>query len=368
MDIFVLDSGFNQIGIVDIFESFIWTERYAKPGDFELQVPRTKENLNLLKKDNWLEILDSKKTMCIETIEPDMNDGSKLLIKGRSLESILERRVHATVAYLPVRMNNICYQLAQDNFINPVNTNRKISNFTWVNATDADLVELDLADQEVRFGENVLDIVQKLCENFNIGFRIHRRVSDNFLVWEIYNADDRSWGNEWNNPPIVFSPDLDNIADNSYIEDSSVWKNVALVGGQVLSETARYYDWVGLNAPTGIGRREMFVDKNDFSTDQKTDANGNLIPLTDTEWNTYHRKLRRMGKDELYKNPISRVYDGTIDMSRSYKYGVDFFLGDIVQFVNRDELAFKAQIVEFIRSYTNTGVNAYPTFKVLEDS
>ena len=360
MDIFVLDSGFNQIGIVDIFESFIWTERYAKPGDFELQIPRTKENLNLLKKDNWLEILDSKKTMCIETIEPDMNDGSKLLIKGRSLESILERRVHATEAYLPVGMNDICYWLAQDNFINPVNTNRKVSNFTWVNATDNDLIELDLADEEVRFGENVLDIVQKLCENFNIGFRIHRRVSDNFMVWEIYNADDRSWGNEWNNPPIVFSPDLDNISDNSYIEDSSAWKNVALVGGQVLSETDRYYAWVGLNAPSGIGRREMFVDKSDFSADLQTDYG--------EEWDAYHRKLRRMGKDELYKTPISRIYDGTIDMSRSYKYGVDFFLGDIVQFVNRDELAFKAQIVEFIRSYTNTGVNAYPTFKVLEDS
>lgn len=68
MDIFVLDSGFNQIGIVDIFESFIWTERYAKPGDFELQVPRTKENLNLLKKDNWLEILDSKRPCALRLL------------------------------------------------------------------------------------------------------------------------------------------------------------------------------------------------------------------------------------------------------------------------------------------------------------
>ena len=72
MNIYVLDSNFQRLSpVVDVYESFIWTERYDKAGEFELVVPAMDIWLNLLKKDRYLEINESDYTMIIETIELD---------------------------------------------------------------------------------------------------------------------------------------------------------------------------------------------------------------------------------------------------------------------------------------------------------
>ena len=34
MDLYVLDKEFNTLGLLDQFDSFIWTDRYNEAGDF----------------------------------------------------------------------------------------------------------------------------------------------------------------------------------------------------------------------------------------------------------------------------------------------------------------------------------------------
>jgi hypothetical protein len=46
-----------------------------------------------------------------------------------------------------------------------------------------------------------------------------------------------------------------------------------------------------------------------------------------------------------------------------YLYGVDFYMGDIVQMVTEYGLEGKVQVMEIIQTQNETGISIYPTFR-----
>ena len=100
MDLLILDKNFDTIGIIDTYESFNWTDRYNEAGDFEITmvldtVQHTKELLSIFVEDNYVYLGMSEHLMIIEdlNITTDQEEGNKLVVSGRSLESILDRRI-----------------------------------------------------------------------------------------------------------------------------------------------------------------------------------------------------------------------------------------------------------------------------------
>ena len=91
----VLNKHFDIAYVIDDYKSIIWTERYASYGDFELVVPGTAENLAKFEADTYLYTAESNKLMVIEQVEwtTEFGKNSTITVKGRSLESILDRRV-----------------------------------------------------------------------------------------------------------------------------------------------------------------------------------------------------------------------------------------------------------------------------------
>ena len=59
--------------------------------------------------------------------------------------------------------------------------------------------------------------------------------------------------------------------------------------------------------------------------------------------------------------------EGEIDPNVNPRYGMDFFLGDIVQLSNEIGLSATARISEFTYSQSPTGINAYPTFVIIKE-
>ena len=55
MDIYILNEALEQIGIIDEYESLIWTRRYYAAGDFELYLPASAAVLDLLRVDRYLQ-------------------------------------------------------------------------------------------------------------------------------------------------------------------------------------------------------------------------------------------------------------------------------------------------------------------------
>lgn len=95
MELYILNTVFESVAVIDWFESLIWSDRYDQAGDMELYMAMQNSLLNFLKQDFYIWTADSEHTMIIEDINitSDTEDGNKLLVTGRSLESILERRI-----------------------------------------------------------------------------------------------------------------------------------------------------------------------------------------------------------------------------------------------------------------------------------
>ncbi len=95
INIKILDKDFHIVGIIDGYESFIWTDRFKEYGDFELYSVVDYKILNLCKQDYYIQIDESDHLMIIDTIEitTDADNGNHIKITGKSLESLLDRRI-----------------------------------------------------------------------------------------------------------------------------------------------------------------------------------------------------------------------------------------------------------------------------------
>ena len=95
MDLIVLDESFDPVAVIDEFESSIWTDRYNIHGDFEIYTLVSDVMISALRKNYYLIDDGSEHDMIIEDIriETDVEEGDKLIVTGRSLETIIERRI-----------------------------------------------------------------------------------------------------------------------------------------------------------------------------------------------------------------------------------------------------------------------------------
>ena len=104
-------------------------------------------------------------------------------------------------------------------------------------------------------------------------------------------------------------------------------------------------------------RREMFTDASDISQDTAEAL------LSDEE---YLAQLTQKGNEDLAENSFEKKFEGQLDTTGVFVYGVDFFLGDIVQIVNEYGVKAKARVSELIHSYSLSGQDIYPTFTIID--
>lgn len=92
---FTLDDLFRPDTIISGFKSFIWTERYAAYGDFQIVTKSTFESRSLLADGTFIGRAGSTYIGKIDTISDDTaDDGTRLLtVSGSMLEAILNDRV-----------------------------------------------------------------------------------------------------------------------------------------------------------------------------------------------------------------------------------------------------------------------------------
>ena len=76
-------------------------------------------------------------------------------------------------------------------------------------------------------GDNLYDVIQKICEEQGIGFKITLNDEKQF-VFELYAGSDRSY-DQTENPYVIFSPKFENIINSNYIESKASLKTVTLL-------------------------------------------------------------------------------------------------------------------------------------------
>lgn len=355
MNITILNYNLDAIKIFDTYNSLIWTDRYNEYGDFEIYTPMTDDILTYIRQGYYLQRKDSDHVMIIETIKvsTDIDEGSNLTITGRSLESLLERRIIWGQKTISGNLQNGIKTLLNENLISPSNSNRKISPFTFKDSTDQTITALTIEAQYT--GDNLYDTIQKICSERELGFKVTLNDSKQF-VFELYIGSDRSY-NQTANPYVVFSPKFDNLISSNYMESKKPLKNVTLVGGEGEGSERRY---TAVGDVAGISRREIFTDARDISSD--TGVEGET--MTNDE---YIALLRQRGKEKLSENVQIYSFEGQAEMTTMFKYGEDFFMGDVVQVANEYGHEAKARILELVTSHDETGFSVYPTFSTIPE-
>lgn len=231
MNLYILDTTFKQVAILDQYESFIWTDRYSECGDFEVYTTPYINCFNYLVRDNYIVKNDSEHVMIIEDVEitSSKDKGDRLKITGRSLESLLERRIiWGQRAFEDATVGTVFETLINENLISPEITDRRLSNFVYQTTNITDVTDQVISVQYV--GDNLYNVISDLCKSYNIGFKVVLNSSNQF-VFSLYKGEDRTY-EQTSNPYVLFSSRFDNIINSDYYESYRNLKNVALVLGE----------------------------------------------------------------------------------------------------------------------------------------
>lgn len=359
----ILNKEFRSVAIIDKFESMLWTIRYQESGDFELYTPVTQELLDALQLGYYVmadsfydEKEDTAHLMIVENLEisSDADSGNKLKVTGRSLKSIMERRIiwQQTAIDSSSNIHEAFKKLVMENVIAPSDSDRRIPDFVWIDE-EGDWAAIN-ADIQYE-GTNLYECLSDLCDKYDVGYEVLYNFKMNRFQIHLIRPVDRSYEQTSNNP-VIFSPGFENLRNSNYIESISSMRNVALVFGEG-DEYNRVSVTVG--EASGMERRELYVDASDL---QQEKEDGTIYGST-----TYKNMLTQRGQSELNKNAYIKTYEGEAETSRGYSYGRDFQIGDIVEIINEYGMSSAVRVSEVVLSESTTGFTVIPTFKAVQE-
>lgn len=364
MELYTLDPLLRREQMIEEYESLIWTERFQKYGDFQLDVPSSYKARSLLKTDTYLATDKSNYVMRVESVEDDVNDdGEKILVvKGRSLEVLLYDRVAYvanaatqapdgsggtvdvkwTITNTPAAVcrkifHDICVAGTLDlNDVIPfINEGSFLPNDTIVEPIDPITVEIQPT--------TVYDAILSVAQVWNLGFRLLRQQDMSKLWFDIYVGSDRTTA-QTVLPAVVFSPDMDNLQNTKELMSIEGAKNVAYVYSPAGFQMV-FAEGVDPEVD-GFERHVLPVDATDITTGSVAD-----VPAA----------LQQRGYEELAKNRTYQAFDGEINQSSQYVYGTHYNLGDVVEVRNVDGITNYMRVTEQIFVNDKEGERSYPT-------
>ena len=379
MEFMVLDKNYDGITMIDTFTSAIWTVRYDEAGDFEIYTPVRLDYIQAMQIGNYLWNRDSDRLMVIETveIETDAGEGPQLIVTGRSLESILDRRIVTSSQNFSGNLQSVLFAIIQNEVISSGGT-RRIPGFSLKTSSDSRITSISISELSIR-GENVYDVVCSLCQANKVGWRILPKGAGGF-EFELYVGVDRSYAQSVN-PYVTFSPSFENLLNSNYIKSFKSYKNSIYAVGTYQKEVIlqnKYKDdngeWVveeqttyeeaevvtwqysETATPSGLARREMFIDNGGVNDGEQGG-----------EYATWNAVNKEKAIAELGEHQTTTAFEGELEATRQYIYREDFNIGDIVQVENEFGITGTVYISEIVFSQDANGITITPTFTSTED-
>lgn len=348
MDIYIANQTLQLLTIIDYCKSIIWHTKYCGAGDFELYVPASKYLLNVVQEGCFVYRKDNDTTMIVEKVELHTNieTGDYILISGSSAESVIGRRIVWKQTNLSGKVCECTKQLLNENLISPLDNARKIDIIQM-----GECASITTTMQKQITGDTLLDSVVEILSTYGLGFRLMHAIgrTTGTLYFQILKGTDRSVGNAENNPSVRFSPEFDNVFTSNYAADYTSLKNVTLVAGEGEGTARRT---VTIGSTSGLSRRELFTDS------RNTSSNDGEISDAD-----YLNMLKEEGTDALSQTQVTQTFAGEIEPNTNYRYGVDYFLGDIVTFENEYGMSAKVRITGVTENLDENGYNFVLTYE-----
>ena len=339
MDLYILNSDFEKIGIIDDFTSLIWHRKFYTSGIFKLNMPQTENNLALIKEHNIIHKPGSDEAGIIDTFYYSTDEEGKETIEasGYFLTGILARRIIPALTTFNATYRDVMRSLVDQNAIT-TSAKRVIPHLVLAEAAadTADKHQLQVT------GKNLLTYIGNVSQVAEIGFKI--RYKRSYMEFYTYTGTDRS-RNQSENPRVIFAAEYDNIGSTEYTYNATAKVTSAYVAGEG-EGAARTIIEVD-NGETGLDRYETFVDSRSSREEGMTDAE-------------YLELLRQNGLEVI--TPAAENFSGDTTESETTVYKQDYDLGDIVTIFNKKwskELSARITEVEEIDDTNGSRIVVY---------
>lgn len=344
---YVLDENFVTKMILDTFESFVWTERFYESGEFKITMPVIEKVVKDMKINDYLVIRESDRIMIIETMVllTDEEEGDKLEVSGRTIESVLERRiVWGELKETKIGFEQAVKKLLDTQVIEPTNPKRKIQGVVF---QESGIEGINNNEMDVNLlGDNVYDVLTKWCADNFTGFKMvgtgEREVT--FVLTKGINRT----RNQNDRPPVIFSNAYENLLTSNYVQSEVGYASNMLAPG---SADNIYLEVMRLEERTGIARREIFMEN-------RPSVQGG---------ETYEEALLREAKEVFNEHNVTIEFGSEVDIYHQFQYGVDYFLGDIVEVENRYGFSNGCRVTEVVYTRDENGPIMTPTFVAVDD-
>lgn len=381
MQYYILDRNLRLLRGIEVYTSVIWTERYYEPGEFELYLPASEEDMHFFREaaEKHYYIIPSEfrdrnsiSCMIINHMKLDLPfDSAKcIIITGRSLGYILHSRIAQGETILNGNLEDVIRDLVTDNAISPSDPDRNIPKFVL---GDKSGKITDLINAEAT-GAFIDEAITNICKVYKTGWDVRLNYDKKQFVFTMFKGVDRSYSQVEpelanRNPYVVFSPDFDNLIKTTYDMDTSNYRNIIYVESeyQEYNESTKVLDKKVFDVstalpsrsryPKGLDRFEMFMSSNVASSAPKDEH--------DEPDKTFMTGIMQtQGKAKLKDYDSSTDMTGEVAPNLNYKLDIDYFIGDLVTVVNEYKQSFDARVTETIFSVSTSEVKYYPVFMV----
>lgn len=393
------DRSFMLKQVIDIYDSYVWTDVYCGYGDFELKIASEIAKSYNIQEGDFLECPLSKSIMIIEGMSQNYDADNSITItyKGRSIESLLCRRVlrkedlpkivpqydDQNDKYDPAEYRKL-WESIRYVLLRTIVQNENIS--MPARAIDAlgytEVLDENIYNQTAPYanldGMTVYDYVVSELSYYGFGFRIAyyptgviggQNETERILRFEIYNGVNRSHTQNINDR-IIFSPDDDTTYKMDTSIDISGIANAALILGpnvpvkitdndgnpQIIDTDLRYTTEL-YSGISGFDRYETFVDASSISA---------LDLLTNQICDpAYVVAQMRFQAINIIKSKLSGniTYNPSIDFDPYKEYGKDYDIGDICTIIDDFGNVSIARIGSFTRTIDSSGYQQHPNFE-----
>lgn len=339
MEVRIYDPELKLLAIIEDYTSLLWNRKYSAAGDFELHAPATPYNVSKLARGNIVAYQGALEGGVIEDIEIEQtNSTNAIIVKGRFLESYLDRRLIYTA----------------DHVYNFSGLTEAAMRSIIANAVPIPLLQLgEIQGYEERVSfqvtyQSVLKYESKLADSMGAGFRITPDFVNKVLTFNVYKGLDHS-AHQSQRVRVTFSDEYKNINGATYSENDQLLKTVCYVGGQ--GEGAeRVWVVAGDNSLTGLERREVKLDAGDVDPTDLTEAQ-------------YKEKLRQRGESLLAQSILAQSFECNTVPEGNFSYKRHWDLGDIITLEKKSwGLSIDLRVTGITEAYEHGRATITPTF------
>ncbi|SKC57499.1 siphovirus ReqiPepy6 Gp37-like family protein [Maledivibacter halophilus] len=329
----ILSPTLDLQGEVDNYLSFSFLRKYYSYGEFQLVTNTKVQNADKLDINRLIMLgADKYKVGVIRHKEVKTNEqGEEILtVRGYTLGAIAKQRItippdNQAVDTIEADAETVMKHYVERNCL-------LIPGMEFPNLEIAPNKNRGKSIKWQSRYKNLAEELESISRITNLGWHIYLDSTLKKWIFDIYNGRNFSV-NQDINPPVIFSPEFDNVKSQEYIDSLVGFGNYAIVAGQG-EGVNREIITIGSDA-TGLDKHVIFVDARDLESSNDLPDRGKL-KLSE------HKRLISFQSEVIPTGP--------------FQYERDWNLGDIVTVQNKEwGITVDVRITEVTEVYEASG-------------